>query len=66
MRTSEAFKSEVEGFLARTEMSPTAFGRLSVGDPNFIRNIRDGRMPSLRLVERVDDFMRSWKSGAAA
>lgn len=38
-------------------MSPTAFGRAAVGDPNLVGDLRNGRMPSLRLVARVSKFI---------
>lgn len=59
MLTSEAFLSEIEQFLSKSGMSPTAFGRAAVGDPNFVPDLRNGRMPSLRLVERVSGFIEA-------
>ncbi|WP_165421441.1 hypothetical protein [Bradyrhizobium sp. Leo170] len=38
-------------------MSPTAFGRLVLNDPNFVRDLRRGRKPNLDLVEHVHEFM---------
>ena len=56
---SADFKNGIRTFLAKTGMSQTAFGKSSVGDPNFVPDVLDGdRMPSLRLVERVLAFMR--------
>lgn len=65
MLTAQAFKSEIEGFLTRTGMAATAFGKAAVGDPSFVHEIRTGRVPSLKTAERVIEFMRE-QSGAAA
>lgn len=58
MMTNEQFMAEVEGFLSRSGMAPTRFGQDAVGDPNLIRNLREGRSPSLKTVERVLDCIR--------
>ena len=57
--SSAAFLSEIEAFLARECTSPSTFGRAAVGDPNFVRDLRGGRAPSLRLVDRARAYMRS-------
>jgi len=59
MLTRESFLSEVEAFLTRANMNATAFGRLAVGDPSFIPDLRAGRAPNLRVVERVHEFIRA-------
>lgn len=66
MLTAKSFLAQIEAFLERTEMSATAFGVEAVRDPNFVADLRAGRMPSLRLVERVDEFMRGYKRPRAA
>lgn len=57
MLTAQTFLDEVEAFLQRSGMSATAFGRAVVSDPNLVPDLRQGRMPSLRLVERVSNFI---------
>ena len=66
MTQSEAFIAQVDEFLARSEMTPTAFGRAAVNDPNFVADIRNGRKPNLGLVDRVHAFMRSHEQETAA
>lgn len=61
MLTAASFLAQIEAFLERQGMSATAFGSEAVKDPNFVSDLRAGRMPSLRLVERVDEFMRSYR-----
>jgi sulfate adenylyltransferase subunit 2 len=57
--STAAFLSEIEAFLAREGARPSTFGRAAVGDPNFVRELRDGRAPSLRLVDRARAYMRA-------
>lgn len=57
MLTHETFVSEIEAFLKRSRMSASAFGRSAVGDPNFVGDLRAGRAPNLRLVEKVSEFI---------
>jgi hypothetical protein len=54
---ADAFRSEIEAFLTRERAAPSAFGRAAVGDPNFVRELRNGRTPGLRLVDRARAYM---------
>lgn len=47
----------IEAHRAKSGVSETAFGVLAVGDPNFIRNLKDGREPRRKTVQRVVDFI---------
>lgn len=50
---------EIDAFLERHSMSPTAFSRLAAQDPNFIRDLKKkGRVPNIGLVDRVRMFMQ--------
>ena len=64
----DAFLAEIEAFLARERVSSSTFGRAAVGDPNFVRELRDGRAPNLRMVDRARAYMarRRRDAGAAA
>jgi homoserine dehydrogenase len=65
MQILEQFRSEVEAFLVDKEMQPTEFGRQTLGDPNFVFDIRDGREPRLATIGRVRNWMREQQSNAA-
>jgi hypothetical protein len=56
---ADSFIAEIETFLDKTKMSPSAFGKAAVNDPNFVSDVREGRAPSLRLADRVREFMRT-------
>jgi len=65
--SAAAFLSEIEAFLARAGIRPSTFGRAAVGDPNFVRELRAGRAPSLRLVDRARAYMTaSRRAGESA
>ncbi len=58
METLEGqFISRVSAFLGRSGVSPTAFGKMAVGDPNLMRQIGRGRSPSLRTADRILAFI---------
>jgi len=57
---TEQFLSEIETYLAVNGMDATAFGRLSLNDPNFVFDLRKNqRSPSARTIDRVREFMRT-------
>jgi hypothetical protein len=39
------------------DMAPTTFGRKATGNANLIKELEDGKSPSLRTVQRIVDFM---------
>jgi hypothetical protein len=61
---AERFLSEIDAFLTRKGMTPSAFGKAALNDPNFVADLRAGRMPNLGLVERVHTFIKSHEVNA--
>lgn len=55
---------QIDAFLARHDMAPTRFGREATGEPQLIDSIRRGRSPSLKVLERVAEFMKSRDTAA--
>lgn len=51
---------EIEGFLRRTGMPWTKFGRLATHDPRFVGDLRNGRTPRPETVKRVEHFMNTY------
>lgn len=66
MVTAESFISEIDAFLTESGMSPTAFGKAAVGDPCFVRDLKAGRMPGLRLVQKVSEFIAAKRQASPA
>lgn len=44
---------QIETYLVRTKTPPSKFGRMVVGDPRFVEDLRSGRRPRRRTQERV-------------
>ena len=53
---AHSFLSEIERFLQAAGMDPTALGKQALGDPSFVFDLRKGRSPSTRTIDKV----RSW------
>lgn len=58
--------SRIERFLRQTGMPWTRFGRLAVGDPRFVEDLRNGRLPRPRTEKRVEHFMNIYRKDAAS
>jgi hypothetical protein len=57
---NEQFKTQIEDFIQRVGITPTTFGRMALGDPNFISQLRNGRLCSLKTAEKICAFMESY------
>jgi hypothetical protein len=56
---------KIERFLRQNEMPPTTFGRLSVGDPRLVHDMRRGRQFRAPMARRVDDFIAGYRDRQA-
>jgi len=50
---------EVEKFLRHRRVAPTRFGRDVVGDPRFVFDLRNGREPRPRTIQRVRAYLEA-------
>ena len=50
---------QIEEYLARTRTSPSTFGRLAVGDPRLVADLRSGRRPRRRTEERLRGYLKA-------
>jgi len=48
---------KIDRYLRETTMSATRFGRLAVGDPRLVRDLRRGRQPGRDILARIDAFI---------
>ncbi|MCW1402897.1 hypothetical protein OKA06_11350 [Novosphingobium sp. MW5] len=48
---------QIETYLAQHRMPPSKFGRLAVGDPRFVDDLRGGRLPRAKTCERVRNYL---------
>ena len=56
---------KIEIFLNQTNMPWTKFGRLSVRDPRFVQDLRNGRQPGKKVTDRAEYFMNIWQEDHA-
>lgn len=54
---------QIETYLAQHRMPPSKFGRLAVGDPRFVEDLRGGRLPRARTCDRVKRYLDRWTAG---
>jgi sulfate adenylyltransferase subunit 2 len=50
---ARTFLADIEAFLAKTSADATTFGKQVLGDPSFVFDLRKGRSPSTRTMEKV-------------
>lgn len=48
---------DVEKFLKVSNTPATRFGREAMGDPRFVFDLRNGREPGVRTINRVRAFL---------
>lgn len=48
---------KIEKFLRRTDMPATKFGRMALGDPGLVRDLRNGRELRAPTVARLESFL---------
>lgn len=49
----------IERHLKESHISATRFGRRAVGDPRFVIDLRAGRRPRRRTIEKVENYLDS-------
>jgi sulfate adenylyltransferase subunit 2 len=54
---AQSFLGEIERFLTRTQIEPTTLGKQALGDPSFVFDLRKGRSPSTRTMEKLRNWM---------
>jgi sulfate adenylyltransferase subunit 2 len=63
---AQSFLTEIEQFLATAGLEPTALGKNALGDPNFVFDLRKGRSPSTRTIDKVRSWIAQQTAPAAA
>ena len=61
---AKSFLSEIERFLTDAGLEPTTLGKQALGDPSFVFDLRKGRSPSTRTVNKVRNWMQQQMGGA--
>jgi len=55
--SQSALIEQIDDFLSESGMTATAFGKETVGDPNFVHDLRRGREPRSRTVRQVEAYI---------
>ena len=55
----------IECHLRESRMSATRFGRRAVGDPRFVLDLRLGRRPRRRTIEKVETYLAAYSKAKA-
>lgn len=55
----------IEKYLRTSNTPPTRFGRDAVGDPRFVLDLRNGREPRGRTIDRVLGYIERQKRAEA-
>jgi 2,4-dienoyl-CoA reductase-like NADH-dependent reductase (Old Yellow Enzyme family) len=50
---------DVEKFLRNAKVPAARFGRDAMGDPRFVFDLRNGREPRQRTVDRIHRFLEN-------
>jgi hypothetical protein len=48
---------QIEHYLETSNLAPSRFGRMVVGDPRFVGDLRSGRRPRAKTLKRVSAFL---------
>lgn len=63
MATPESILARVDAYLVGKAVTPTAIGKAIAGDPNFIFDLRHGREPRRKTLEKVAQRMGRLEAG---
>ena len=63
---AQRFLADIELFLAAAAIDPTTLGKQALGDPSFVFDLKKGRSPSARTMDKVRQWMRQRQTPAAA
>ncbi len=62
----DKFAARVERFLRRYDVAPSRFGRDALNDPGFVFDLRHGCLVRPDRMDRVERFMKDYKSRASS
>lgn len=63
--TETQLLNDIEEFRDRHSMARTTFGREATGNANLVKELEEGKSPSLKTVNRIADYMRRKDADAA-
>lgn len=63
---SSTLIDQIDAFVDLHGMSPITFGRKALGDPHFVKELREGRDIRVSTLDRVQNFMLTYGEESAA
>lgn len=48
---------QIEAYLEQNGVSPSTFGRMAIGDPRLVADLKAGRRPRQRTTDRLLNFL---------
>jgi hypothetical protein len=48
---------QIEVYLKQSGVSPSTFGRMAIGDPRLVADLKAGRRPRQRTQDRLTSFL---------
>jgi sulfate adenylyltransferase subunit 2 len=63
---AHSFLTEIDAYLEAQGLEASAFGKLALGDPNFVFDLRKGRSPSTRTMDKVRAHMAASRNPGTA
>jgi hypothetical protein len=66
MAMQQKFAARVERFLRRYDVAPSRLGRDALKDPTFVFDLRAGQVLRPETMDKVEDYMRDYKSRASS
>ncbi len=66
MTILERFKRDIEDFLREQGVPASTFGKIAMNDPNFVHQLRKGRAPSVRMLDRAYAYIEKVKKSKQA
>lgn len=61
-----ALLGRIDRFCKDNSLSVSEFGRASVNDRSIVKNLREGRSPTLRTIGKIECFMAEYPGQQAA
>jgi sulfate adenylyltransferase subunit 2 len=61
---AQAFLAEIEAYLASSSTDATNLGKLALGDPSFVFDLRKGRSPSTRTIGKIRTWIKATETPA--
>jgi hypothetical protein len=64
--THDELVARIDAFLERHDLTDSSFSRAATGEPGLVARIREGSSPTLKILNRLAEFMAAKDAQAAA